>query len=119
MTPIQKQLDAIKQRAEAATPGPWRKPDEYDDGHDIHCGPVDGPIKIAGNYDYEEGGILETADRDFISSARTDVPRLVAALEHALETQQQIPIMLAMGADVDGYLDDRDDELAAILEGKP
>lgn len=39
---------------------------------------------VAGNYDYEEGGIVEGADTIFIAASRTDVPALVGALRAVL-----------------------------------
>lgn len=83
-TRITTALAEIKALCQKATPGPWRKPDEYDDGHDIHAGPVDAPIKVAGNYDYEEGGICTVEDRDFIAASRETIERLVSALEFAV-----------------------------------
>jgi hypothetical protein len=120
------ELDAIKARVNAATPGPWergdvygtagvgfghqpgkcalchhgepvwvgeaningrtmqahrhRDPEPYEPDHRI-TGP-DGQC-IAGNYDYEAGGILEPADTEFITHARTDVPALLAELDLA------------------------------------
>lgn len=60
------------------SPEPW-----YGDGHQIFA--YDGGpsrVTIAGNYDYEEGGILSPADCEFIAAASPDVvTRLLADLE--------------------------------------
>lgn len=57
------------------SPEPW-----YGDGHQIFA--YDGGpsrVTIAGNYDYEEGGILSPADCEFIAAASPDVvTRLLA-----------------------------------------
>lgn len=51
-----------------------RNPDPYQPDH-----LVSGPDRlVAGNYDYEEGGILRRADARFIVAARQDVPALLA-----------------------------------------
>ena len=41
------------------------------------------PSKIAGNYDYEEGGIVHPDDTEFIAHARRDIPYLLLRLEAA------------------------------------
>lgn len=61
-------LQAIRMRAEAATPGPWVK----DNDSPI----VRGPEMIL----YDEGGHSDP-DADFIAAARTDVPALLAEVD--------------------------------------
>ena len=46
-----------------------------DDYHVIVAGP---DVTVAGNYDYEAGGIIERPDAEFIAAARSIVPALVA-----------------------------------------
>ncbi len=46
---------------------------------------------IAGNYDWEEGGIVHGDDAEFIAHARTDVPALVAALRAVLDMHARRP----------------------------
>ena len=42
--------------------------------------------EITGNYDYEEGGVCSTEqDAEFIASARTDIPALIATVRHERE----------------------------------
>lgn len=96
MTPHNELLEQMKKRCEAATPGPWRtlfpdaskcngwivsseKPTTYEE--------YDGDL-IVENLDY-------TSDEDaaFICHARTDIPKLIAALEWTLgqiETYQDL-----------------------------
>lgn len=109
-------LEQIKKRAEAATPGPWDRAwymaqgdtscpcgergkllHSYPSGDDrfrtyhIHEGSRfedDHAItslatfdEVAGNFDYEEGGIIRREDAEFIAHAREDVPALVAEVE--------------------------------------
>ena len=76
-------LEDIKARAEAATEGPW----EWD-GNDIdQCGTSWGSVveNTVSCMSYCYGGSVtqevKSADRDFIAHARTDIPKLVAALE--------------------------------------
>lgn len=61
------ELDAIEQRANAATPGPWRSVE------------VDDPYVALMLESGAEGWPAATdADRAFIAAARSDVPALVA-----------------------------------------
>jgi hypothetical protein len=118
-------LEAIKARVGAATPGPWLDgdawlvagvlaerfgegrcaycnlgeaawkgradvngtrmlahrhlaPEPYAAGHRISS--ADGGM-VAGNYDYETGGIVNPADQEFIRHCRSDVPALIAEVE--------------------------------------
>ena len=66
-------LEAIKARAEAATPGPWSCGSEQLD--DTRIQSADGEMTI-----YDEGGHT-WKDADFIAHAITDVPALVAEVE--------------------------------------
>lgn len=63
-------LDEIQARADAATPGPWEHVGSY--GRI-----VSGPVQVCRAYG-DDG--TATPDAAFIAHARTDVPRLVAAL---------------------------------------
>lgn len=74
------ELAAIESRTEAATPGPWRvEPD--DGGHDFHGFATQTRITTE---EWPGGGWsrygFNPVDAEFISHARTDVPRLIAAL---------------------------------------
>ena len=55
-----------------------RDPDPYEPTHKISG--ADG-ASVAGNYDYEAGGILRPEDTEFIIHARTDVPALLAEVD--------------------------------------
>lgn len=74
------QLDAIRARMEAATPGPWEAwtavccPD---------CGWVDGPKRtVCPVYEgTKRTHTLDANDAEFIASAREDVPALLAEVE--------------------------------------
>lgn len=73
-------LDAIRARCDAATPGPWMVFEgayPYGEGYVIES-PAD---LVAGNFDHEEGGIIRKEDAEFIAAARTDVPELLAEIE--------------------------------------
>lgn len=102
-------LEPIKRRAEAATPGPWvdgyvmgfcRKQHGPDEGGPWHgkgfcryeyavtecsdarrLASTSALTAVAGNYDCDEGGIIKPEDHAFIAASRTDVPALVAEVE--------------------------------------
>jgi hypothetical protein len=72
-------LDAIEQRAAAASQGPWRS---YVEGRDHWGG--DNSIRVGG-VDHEPDMYVSRdtvpasiADQDFIAHARQDIPRLLA-----------------------------------------
>ena len=111
-------LAELRRLAENATPGPWtfEAPqrfevpierelcccsgvgDEYElvsetaDGH-VHLWHEShiiyaGENVVAGNYDYEDGGILERRDRDYIAAASPDVVLgLLDRLAHMTEAR--------------------------------
>jgi hypothetical protein len=93
MTPSE--LQAIRERAESATPGPWRvRPDEYDDWGVVKAFlPEDGTIYVAragaGRYvpSHEisqhrlKGTDPYQHNADFIAHARADIPALLAEIE--------------------------------------
>ncbi len=73
------ELQAIKDRCNAATPGPWRS---YVEGRDHTSGSdfiMTGEAGVRGN-DIELTGATK-ADQDFMAYARQDVPRLLAEVE--------------------------------------
>lgn len=115
-------LDPIRQRADAATEGPWeagevwataRVMDRFGADQCALCASCGSPVwvgddlsgrrthrhrrqepwepdhlisaangeNVAGNYDYEQGGIVNPADVEFIVHAREDVPALPAEVE--------------------------------------
>lgn len=69
-----KELSAIRQRAEKATKGPWKA---YVEGRDMDCG--SSFIQTQGE-DIELIGAAE-ADIDFIANARQDVISLLDEIE--------------------------------------
>jgi hypothetical protein len=71
-------LQAIEQRAEKATAGPWEQ--------------------LSGKYMCLDQGLhpqrfvsFTQADEEFVLAARTDVPRLCAALREARELLREVP----------------------------
>lgn len=64
------ELEAIQQRCDATTPGPWKSMFE---GRDHTCG--DSFILTGGEDFYLTGATI--ADQDFIASARQDIPKLL------------------------------------------
>lgn len=81
-------LDAIEQRAAAATPGPWWVVRDNADGfygedaYNVHGGEN---VAIAQGGPVEDGGpdvgACDRADAEFIAHAREDVPALVAEVK--------------------------------------
>ena len=80
------ELQACRERAEAATPGPWevRRADDVMGGFDyfVEAGPM--TVAVASEDTRPRAGMGARRDAAFIANARADVPRLlatVAALE--------------------------------------
>jgi len=67
------QLNAIKERAEKATPGPWHR--MYKVGIEIHAENEWAPVIE------EDVGVVRYSDADFIIKSREDIPQLVAEVE--------------------------------------
>lgn len=86
--PIIDRLDQIKSRADKATPGPWAHDSDGRGG----AGEVftlagtcfGGGIAVPGGDGYARGDYHPSADMEFIAHARTDVPRMEAALRAVL-----------------------------------
>ena len=74
-------LDAIRARADAATPGPWKTW-----GMGVLADPVgdsnlDTAIPVANTAFRDAEGRPRTNDADFIAGARLDIPNLLAEVE--------------------------------------
>ena len=54
----------------------------WSEGHEILHREGGDIWQIAGNYDWEQGGITNGADCDFIVHARDDIPALIAEVRH-------------------------------------
>jgi hypothetical protein len=67
-------LDAIRQRCDQATSGPWKS---YVEGRDHDSG---SSFIMTSGKDIELSGAT-VADQDFIAHARQDVPQLLAEIE--------------------------------------
>lgn len=74
------ELGEIRERCEAASPGPWRSLIEGRDHTSGSSFIMTGEGANRGN-DIELGGGT-AADQDFIAHARQDVPRLLAEIAH-------------------------------------
>ncbi len=64
------ELDAIRRRCEATTPGPWKS---FIEGRDHTSG---SSFIMTGSEDFYLTGAT-IADQDFIASARQDIPKLI------------------------------------------
>ena len=71
------ELQAIKARCDAATPGPWNAVPRATEGY------VDGFLgaEIEGPPDAQRGQFARMEDAEFIAHAREDIPALVAEIE--------------------------------------
>ena len=67
------ELQAIRERAEAATPGPWKHKKTYIST--ITTEPESDDFIVWG-----DGGVDKETDAEFIAHARTDIPALLDAL---------------------------------------
>lgn len=81
------ELAAIRERVEAATDGPWENDGGGEIGQHYTCLPpyrtIVGTEVSCSSYCYggSTKGVERDADAEFIAHARTDVPRLVEALD--------------------------------------
>lgn len=81
MTP--EDLDAIRERANNATKGPWTWGDNRDGlGNKLH--PAEYPGKYYPIADFE---FTDDGDAEFIAAARTDIPAL---LDHVVRLEQRV-----------------------------
>lgn len=110
------QLDAIRARVEAATPGPWEAgtafccPD---------CGWVDGPKRtVCPVYEgTKRTHTLDANDAEFIAAAREDVPALLAEVERLnteieAKTTQNVALV-----GMNGRLQQEVERLTTVLAG--
>lgn len=67
------ELDAIRQRVAAASPGPWLTPAEAGDPYEVNVIDHEGCDTWPWN---------QEADMEFAYKAREDVPRLLATIDH-------------------------------------
>lgn len=82
------QLNAIKERAEKATPGPWEL-DTDDNG-----------IWNEGGRNYLGSVNLSITDAEFIAHAREDIPQLVAEVERLQKRLSECESLLSEAHDV-------------------
>ena len=100
-----KRLDEIEARANAATEGPWEWEGEAKGEWEIGANSLvpsrrpDDPVLYGYGYDASGIEVKNPADAEFIAHARTDVPKMAAALRAVLEVHQD-------GGESQGYLDD-------------
>jgi hypothetical protein len=90
----QAELEAIRERCEAATKGPWTtKPSGEKVGGfavDVAVAATTGRQMIYAN---PPGGTFPAADQEFIAQARTYVPRLAEGYDHLLTAAKWALIM--------------------------
>lgn len=75
------ELEEIRKRAEAATPGPW----DYDTEHMNQVGPGTWIVFPCADEDHQIAGVNgmmnKTGDADFIAHARSDIPALLLLIK--------------------------------------
>jgi hypothetical protein len=82
----QEQLEAIRQRARNATPGPWGTGDGYEQSsRGNYVWSVENGVIVCAEQDGTDC-VLDTNDATFIAYARTDIPALLEHIE-ALEAE--------------------------------
>lgn len=114
MTPsdkITEVLQGVRELADKATPGPWEHREMPNTQQCVTAGRGGDDIALM-MMDLPE----ESHNAAFIAASRDMLPRLVAALEHSLETQRVLRDCAITQGRVD-YHDKREAELAAILTG--
>lgn len=113
MTPDE--LEAVRERAEQATPGPWLR---YGDIHyEVYTTAYEDDAPAITH------GSDNPADADFISNARTDIPKL---LDHVDELSERLEIAMAPHAECEAWgeqtarkIGELQDRLAAVRELHP
>lgn len=112
-------LSEIKARAEKATPGPWKFTHSVDQRRGHVAGPWDicfyNPEEPAGHKGHKFDNFT------FIAHARTDIPKLLAALEKCME-QRNYFLEETLRTDLQGEQIPKvtakfDAEIAKLLEG--
>jgi hypothetical protein len=142
-------VDTVKLRelCERATPGPWRKGSptikcilphfphgqgqcEYghhgwDDYREVHqdrpyTGQDDAEAGlIAGQWDYEEGGIRKDEDAAFIAAARTALPECLDLIEYLRAVESAARYLMSLGDEQDIVWFTAYEALRAALRGEP
>lgn len=98
-------VETIRARADAATPGPWEQRENRDEGHGVST--VD-PLWPGRGHDIVclgSDGLF--ADLVFIAHARADVPALCGALEHERRVSEAWRALAAVRAKCSLYAHER------------
>lgn len=121
MTPLHAKLKELRDTCERATPGPWT--------HDWGNWDVEGPNRenicdVSATYRYCEpdksfhSKCDPHADAEFIAQARTMLPRLIEALEKAIEQTNHYLEIVADHEPFKKDLAELDKQITEILEGE-
>lgn len=86
------ELQAIEERANAATPGPWKANESHYDFAVFAPHPSESGNTLIAQID---GGISTDSERDadFIAAAREDVPALIAEVRDLRAKLDAVPVM--------------------------
>lgn len=92
------QLLAMGVRADAASAGPWHTDEDDFDGHAVHVTETGWQVGVRiVAQQISQGHDEGAADAAFIAHARTDVPRLLDAVDFLLGTVSQLAATLDTG----------------------
>ena len=91
-------LEDIKARVEAATEGPWVE--FHENGtpgvtEAFHCAPATGTFLVNYGADHDQ----QSRDATFIAHSRTDIPKLLAALEAVEALHRKVPVYVTEAGD--------------------
>ena len=107
MTP--ERLEAIRQRVEKATQGPWNfEGNKWQDGYVIYS-PIKRGFHNNGGEVAEVDDSYEPSDAEFIANARQDIPDLLAEVERLRYALESI-------VNIDGWYIDRDFDVNEACE---
>ena len=113
----EQRLQEIKQRAEKATPGPWKV---YQDAISTRIGTefmhpqLNGPVPVITDAYHVGGAIsiyIDAADAEFIAHAREDVPALVVEIERL---QNTIALHEVNKRNLDAMIEHKDAEIERL-----
>lgn len=81
---MNERIEAIRERTEKATEGPWYAGTEYEQSRrgNFVASKENGHIVVA-EQDYTDC-VLETEDAEFIANAREDIPYLLSEIERLI-----------------------------------
>lgn len=111
----EQELQAIKERVEKATPGPWG----FDKGKKEHMDRRPAVIEVFVEEENEwfiSGDISDLKDAEFIAHAREDIPALIAEVERLQKALKTTDADLYVYKDLYNEMTDKSIELIKFLQ---